>query len=96
MEPQKPSKDIVKNTLLNASTAVVLGQVGVLTLVIILAAVGGGLWLDKTFSTRPLFTLILVLGSIPISLVLTVRTVKRALSRSAEQPTSNERDEDHG
>ena len=37
---------------------VVIGQVGCLTLVVILASVFGGLWLDKTFGTKPDFTLV--------------------------------------
>jgi magnesium-transporting ATPase (P-type) len=53
----------------------VTGQVGCLTLVIILVALIAGLWLDNQFQTRPLFTLILVLASIPISLFLMFRLV---------------------
>ena len=53
----------------------VIGQVGCLTLVIILMALIAGLWLDNQFQTRPLFTLILVLASIPISLFLMFRLV---------------------
>jgi hypothetical protein len=43
------------------------------------------LWLDGVLSTRPLFTLILVLASIPLSLVLTVKTVKRAIQREKQK-----------
>ncbi len=53
----------------------VLGQVGCLTLLIILAALVAGLWLDNQFHTRPLFVLILVLASIPVTLVLMFRLV---------------------
>jgi hypothetical protein len=53
----------------------VLGQVGCLTLLIILAALVAGLWLDNQFHTRPLFVLILVLASIPVALVLMFRLV---------------------
>ncbi len=89
-EPQKhPEKDL-SDSLFNATTAVVLGQVGFLTLGIILAAVAIGLLLDRQLDTRPLFTIILVLGSVPVSLYITVRTVKRALSRHTAQPESDE------
>jgi D-alanyl-lipoteichoic acid acyltransferase DltB (MBOAT superfamily) len=53
----------------------VIGQVGCLTLVIIVVALIVGLWLDNQFQTRPLFTLILVLASIPLSLFLMFRLV---------------------
>jgi len=52
-----------------------IGQVGCLTLVIIVAALVAGLWLDRQFDTRPLFTLILVLGSIPVTLFVMFRLV---------------------
>ena len=53
---------------------VMIGQVGCLTLVIILASVFGGLWLDNTFGTKPVFTLVLLFAGIPISvLVMLVR-----------------------
>ncbi len=77
-------------SLFNATTAVVLGQVGFLTLVIILVSVAIGLFLDRTFETLPWMTIILVLGSIPVSLLITVRTVKRVLNRHAVQPESDE------
>ena len=76
--------------LFNATTAVVLGQVGFLTLVIILVSVGIGLFLDRTFETLPWMTVILVLGSIPVSLLITVRTVKRVLNQHAVKPDSGE------
>ena len=53
----------------------VIGQVGCLTLVIILVALVAGLWLDNQFQTRSLFTLILVITSIPVTLYLMVRVV---------------------
>ena len=53
----------------------IIGQVGCLTLVIILGAIIAGLWLDNQYQTRPLFTLILVLASIPITLFLMFRLV---------------------
>jgi hypothetical protein len=53
----------------------VIGQVGCLTLVIILAALVAGLWLDNQFQTRPLFALVLVLASVPITIFLMFRVV---------------------
>lgn len=53
----------------------VIGQVGCLTLVIILVALVAGLWLDNQFQTRPLFALVLVLASVPVTIFLMVRIV---------------------
>jgi len=53
----------------------VIGQVGCLTLLIILIALVAGLWLDGQFHTRPLFTLILVLASVPVTLFVMFRLV---------------------
>lgn len=55
------------------------GEVGCLTLLIVLLAVFGGLWLDKILGTKPLITVFLVLGSAPAALVLTVWVARRAV-----------------
>jgi MFS-type transporter involved in bile tolerance (Atg22 family) len=66
----------------------VLVQVGCLTVIVLLAALVGGLWLDTRFNTRPLFTLIFVLGSVPITVYLLFRIVLSGMSRlqQATQP----------
>jgi len=53
----------------------VIGQVGCLTLVIILVALVAGLWLDNQFQTRPMFTIILIIVSMPITIFLMFRVV---------------------
>jgi F0F1-type ATP synthase assembly protein I len=60
---------------------VLVGQVGCLTLVIILASVIGGLWLDGHFHTKPLFTVALLLAGIPLSVLLMLQVARRTLSR---------------
>ncbi|MCB9136399.1 MAG: AtpZ/AtpI family protein [Anaerolineales bacterium] len=64
----------------NMTLAAVAGQVGCLTLVVIFVALFGGLWLDNTFSTRPLFTIFLLVGSIPVTLVAMFWVVRKATS----------------
>jgi hypothetical protein len=54
------------------------GEVGCLTLVIVLLAVFGGIWLDKVLGTKPFFTVLLVLGSAPLALVLTFWVARRS------------------
>jgi len=60
---------------------VLVGQVGCLTLVIILASVMAGLWLDGYFHTKPWFTLALLLAGIPLSVLLMLQVARRTLSR---------------
>ena len=67
--------------VLNLTLATVAGQVGCLTLVIIFAALIGGLWLDSQFHTRPLFVLILLIASIPVTIVVMYRVALAATAR---------------
>lgn len=67
--------------IFNLTLAAVAGQVGFLTLVIVLGALFGGLWLDQQYATKPLFTLILLLASIPLTLVMMFWLVHNATAR---------------
>lgn len=73
----------------------VLGQIGVLTLAAVIGPLVLGLWLDKTFATRPLFTLLLLLASFPLTLYIIYRVSLRAITKihaptSAESATDEE------
>lgn len=57
-------------------------QIGCLTVVIILLALGAGIWLDSRLGTKPWFTLGLVLASIPVSLYMVVRMALSAARRA--------------
>ncbi len=72
--------------LLNLTLAGVAAQVGCLTLVIVLAAVMAGLWLDARFDTKPWFTLGLVVVSIPLSLGAMFLVVRLAISKIKASP----------
>lgn len=67
--------------ILNTLLIVMIGQVGCLTLVIILASVFGGLWLDNTFGTKPIFTLVLLFAGIPVSVLVMLTVARRTLAR---------------
>ncbi len=58
-----------KQYWLNLTLAGAAGQAGCVTLIIVIAAVFAGLWLDARFNSQPAFTLFLLVGSIPISLI---------------------------
>lgn len=67
----------------------VVGQVGCLTVLIVAAALVGGLWLDRHYGTRALFTIVLFLLSVPISVVSMLAIVRRA-TRRLNTPASQE------
>lgn len=73
-------------TAISTTLAGLLGQVGCLTLMVILAALGAGLWLDGRFGTKPILTLVLVLGSIPLTLIMMVRVLTSGMARFRTQP----------
>jgi F0F1-type ATP synthase assembly protein I len=60
---------------------VLVGQVGCLTLIIILASVFIGLWLDNMFGTKPVITLVLLFAGIPISVLVMLVVARRTLAR---------------
>lgn len=70
---------------MNTLLIVMIGQVGCLTLVIILASVFGGLWLDKMFNTKPVFTLALLFAGIPLSVLVMLTVARRTLARLKDQ-----------
>jgi len=59
----------------------VVGQVGCLTLVFVLAVLFGGLWLDNYLDTRPIFTVILMIASVPVTLIAMFWIVRKATAR---------------
>ena len=71
--------------ILNTLLIVMIGQVGCLTLIIILASVFGGLWLDERFGTKPVFTLVLLFAGIPISVLVMLVVARKTLARLKEQ-----------
>jgi len=92
--PEKQSSDKQNNTR-NMVIAALTCQVGVLTLIIVLAAVFGGLALDNRYGTKPWFTVGLLVASIPISIVTMVFLVRKAVSRvKTIKPEANPGKED--
>jgi F0F1-type ATP synthase assembly protein I len=72
-EPKQKGQDEFKT----AVTATVVWVAGV-TLFIIFASLLVGIWLDRTLHTKPFVTIILLIGSIPITIFLTIRIVRKA------------------
>jgi len=67
-----------------------------LTLVIIFLALFAGMLLDKFLNSKPLFTIILTVASIPLTIFATFRVVKAASSRiQPAAKTDNFEEEPH-
>ncbi|MEX2161104.1 MAG: AtpZ/AtpI family protein [Anaerolineales bacterium] len=92
MNPKKTDPNAANMTL-----AAVIGQVGCLTVVIILAALLAGLWLDSQFQTRPIFVIGLLLGSVPLTLILMFWLVRKATARmQSDNSSKSSEDSDLG
>ena len=79
-EPKRQNEDR-KQYAYNLTMAAVAGQVGCLTLVIIFGALIAGLWLDRSFATKPLFTILFMIASMPVTLYVMFRVVQCATNR---------------
>jgi hypothetical protein len=77
-QPQKNRSQYIFNMTL----AAVAGQVGCLTLIIVLTALFGGLWLDNRYGTgNNVYTIGLMVASVPVTLVLMFWVVRKATAR---------------
>lgn len=73
-----------KQVNLAALMATVVGQVGCLVVIIIGLAMGAGVLLDRFLGTRAIFTVIMMVGSVPVALYLTVRVSLTAVARTQQ------------
>ena len=69
------------NNAFNMTLAAVVGQVGCFTPIIIIGALVLGLWIDRQFNTRPFFTILFILGSMPVALYVLFQIVRTATNR---------------
>jgi len=83
--------DKSQRNVINTLLIVLIGQMGCLTFVVILITVLAGLWLDNTFHTKPIFTLVLLLAGIPLSVILMVFVGRKTLARLKEQEESGQK-----
>lgn len=80
----------------NLTLAAVSGQVGCLTIIIILVAFLAGRWLDNQFGSDALFTVILMVASVPVTLIVMFWVVKSVTARFARPPVQNSEQEEEG
>jgi hypothetical protein len=85
MAQEGPTPDTAQHQqLLLKALLGVVGQVGCFTLLIVLAALFTGMWLDNLLETRPWFTLGLILASVPVTFILILRVVFSNAARIQE------------
>ena len=77
---QKSSQDRTPRILSESQVAGLTAQSGCLVVGVVLVAVVAGIWLDRMLDTRPLITLVLVLGSVPVTIYLLFRIAMRAVA----------------
>lgn len=87
-----------RKELFNTALISITGSVGCLTVIILLGAVFGGMWLDEHFGTKPTWTIILLLVSIPasvIAMVFAARVIIKRIQLDMEKHQNNNPSEEN-
>lgn len=92
--PEKPTSDKNKNSR-NMLLAVMAGQVGFITLALVIGAVVGGLALDNLLGTKPWFTIGLLIASVPVSIFVMVLIARKTVAKiNTDDTKTHDRKED--
>lgn len=78
---QSDHREENKGLTFSMALASVLGMSGLITLGIVIVFLLGGLWLDRIMDSKPLFTLLLLIVSAPISIFLMYRVAMSSISK---------------
>lgn len=73
----------------NLALAAVAGQVGCLTTIIVVVSLLAGLFIDSRLDTRPTFTILLTVLSVPVTLAVMFWVVRRVTSRLKSNINTN-------
>jgi F0F1-type ATP synthase assembly protein I len=84
----KNQSDINQTSLL----AGIVGQVGCITVIIVGLALGAGILLDRFLETKPVFTILFMVGSVPVTLYIIVRVSLLAAARAQEATAKHTED----
>ncbi len=95
---KSPAKISPNNTqyAINMGLAGFAGTVGFVTIVIIVVALVLGLFLDNQLHTKPLFTILVLLGSVPVTLFVMFRLALGAISKIKPIPPTQPKEEKSG
>ena len=79
-QPSEPTKEPRNAQMMRNMGLYSVGvQVGCVTIFIVFLGLAIGLGLDSLLNTKPVFTLILILGSAPVALFITFKLAMRAV-----------------
>ncbi len=95
MSSETPNGNKSNQNRFNLLIAAVTAQVGCLTLLVIIGAVLGGMALDARMSTKPWFTIGLLVASIPVSLILMFFIVRKAIAKLKTGNPQKTNEEEH-
>jgi F0F1-type ATP synthase assembly protein I len=93
-QPEKP-KGFTPSPIINLGVALA-SQIAIIVIGLVLVAVVIGLWLDRTLNTKPIFTILLIVGSGPVSLYLVFRLATNAVSKLSSPGTATAEGEKEG
>lgn len=71
---------------INLGLAGFAGLVGLVTFGIVIVALLGGLFLDRQLATKPLFVILFLLGSVPVTIFVMFRLALGAISKIKLSP----------
>ncbi len=75
-----------RTSLTSGFLIALITQVGCLTLIIISATLGIGIWLDNVLGTKPILTLVFLLAGTPLSVIAMLFVARRAIAKIRSQP----------
>ncbi|TAK12967.1 MAG: AtpZ/AtpI family protein [Anaerolineae bacterium] len=90
MSDLNDKKQADRTYAMNVALTAVVGQVGCVTVLVIVLAMFAGLWIDNRFGTKPWFTIGLLVASMPVTVILMLNIVRAATSRMVmDDPKKN-------
>jgi ABC-type dipeptide/oligopeptide/nickel transport system permease component len=81
VSPIENPKPRTRKELFNLVLISITGSVGCITVAILLGAVFAGMWLDNHFGTKSTYTIMLLLVSIPVSVVVMVFATRAVIKK---------------
>ncbi len=89
-EPKQSSNPYIQGMLLGPEVTGVIGQVAFMSVFIIGAGLGAGILLDRMLDSKPMFTLVGILISLPLHMWLVYKIAMRAVNQVAERTQKNQ------
>jgi F0F1-type ATP synthase assembly protein I len=88
-QPGDP-QDKNRSAVLDVGVALA-SQIGIAVVGIVLVMVFVGIWIDRTLDTKPIFTILLLLVSGPVSMVVVLRLARAAIAKIPMPPVKTSR-----